>query len=234
MFKVSFLFRDAISFMHDQLSVDEAAASTKTHIYWLTITQILLIIGSLGTCLYLIGFVYDIEHHQDLTEEEKVARYSNYMYFQGYVYSFAYLVLAAQLTAAFIYLMYILNQVHKSVISEKRKLIAVFFVFTSQYVILCGFFFWFGTYFKVVCSQYLRALIDNFLIFFVSVIPILVVTYMHRTNYNDLQILKAQKIELERQKLLNPPTPKTIAVNEFGSSGSFNSEEEEETFHPAE
>lgn len=195
--------------------------------------QIFFIIGSLGACLYLIGFVYDIEHHEDLTEEEKVARYSNYMDLQGYVYSFAYLVLATQLTAAFIYLMYILNQVHESVISEKRKLIAVFFVFTSQYVLLCGFFFWYGTYFKVVCSQYLRALIDNFLIFFVSVIPIHVVTYMHRTNHNDLQILKAQKIELERQKLLNPPTPKTAAVNEFGSSGSFNSEEEE-TFHPAE
>ena len=106
-------------------------------------------------------------------------------------------------------------------------------MFTSQYVLLCGFFFWYGTYSKVVCSQYLRALIDNFLIFFVSVIPILVVTYMHRTNHNDLKILKAQKIELERQKLLNPSTPKTAAVNEFGSSGSFNSEEEE-TFHPAE
>lgn len=63
MFKVSFLFRDAISLMHDQLSVDEAAARTKTHIYWLTMTQILFIIGSLGACLYLIGFVYDIEHH---------------------------------------------------------------------------------------------------------------------------------------------------------------------------
>lgn len=100
---------------------------------------------------------------------------------------------------------------------------------------LCGFFFWYGTYFKIVCSEYLRALIDNLLIFFVSVIPILVVTYMHRTNHNDVQVLKAQKIELERQKLLNPPTPKTTAVNEFfaGSSGSFNSEEEE-TFYPAE
>ncbi len=88
--------------------------------------------------------------------------------------------------------MYILKQVHKSVIVEKRKLIAVFFVFTSKYVMLCGFFLWYGVYFKVVCSKYLRSLIDNFLIFFVSVIPTLVVTFMHGTNYNYLQVLKAQ------------------------------------------
>lgn len=100
---------------------------------------------------------------------------------------------------------------------------------------LCGFFFWYGTYFKIFCSEYLRALIYNFLIFFVSVIPILVVTYMHRTNHNNVQVLKAQKIELERQKLLNPPNPRTSVVNEFfaGSNGSFNSEEEE-TVYPAE
>lgn len=55
--------------MHDQKSVDEVAARTKTHIKWLTMIQIFFIIGSLGACLYLIGFVYDIEHHEDLTDE---------------------------------------------------------------------------------------------------------------------------------------------------------------------
>jgi hypothetical protein len=68
MFKVAFLFRDAISCLQERQSVDEAASKTKNHIWWLTLTQILLIIGSLGASLYLIGFVYDIEHHEVLTQ----------------------------------------------------------------------------------------------------------------------------------------------------------------------
>jgi hypothetical protein len=129
--------------------------------------------------------------------------------------------------------MCILNQIHSSVISEKRKLIAVFFVFTADYVILCVWFFFYGNYHNVVCSAYKRALIENCLILPVSVIPILVVTYMHRTNYNDLQTVKAQQLELQQQKLLNPQ-PIQSTINFAGSSGSFNSEEDEVTEYPAE
>lgn len=79
MFKIAFLFRDAISCLQERQSVDEAASKTKTHIYWLTISQIVLILVSLGGSLYLIGYVYDIEHHNDLTNDEKALRYEHYL-----------------------------------------------------------------------------------------------------------------------------------------------------------
>ena len=89
--------------------------------------------------------------------------------------------------------MFILKEVNSSVISEKRKLIAVFFVFTFDYVILCVWFFLYGNYYKVICSMYVREIIDNCTILLISAIPILVVTYMHRTNYNDIQAEKAHQ-----------------------------------------